>query len=447
MEFYAASRLPDIEIPLYLTYLENHNRGAHAEALRRDFKRHPKTAREFLFEMDGDGPFMKTLRSGTLFSEDATRNQWGEDRKQFDSLMSHIVWYQYGHKPAFSTPTTLFSSMFLHADIDHLFWNMLFLGIVGYVVEAALGSPLYLVAYLLGGLGAHGFDILMHPDSAITSIGASGAISAVMGMYAVLFGLRRIRFFYWVVFYFDYIRAPAIIMLPLWLGKELYYMINAAHSGINNSAHLGGLVTGALIAAIAGRTKRGVDRSYLDAEDNEQAFKRRYAEGLKQVSNLNLKQAEKIFSELHAERPDDRDLLVQRYNIAKVAPTTELFRQLTRSILSLTDKDPEIIKLQKTAFNEYFQHAKGGLGLTQPQLTSLSLRFATAGFPEEAEMIAKLLPSSASVAPVLLAIGSGYARKQQSDKGREYYQLLIDRHPDSAEANLARQLLASVAAA
>ncbi len=63
-------------------------------------------------------------------------------------------------------------------------------------------------------------------------------------------------------------------------------------------------------------------------------------------------------------------------------------------------------------------------------------------------MIAKLLPASDSAsAPVLLAIGSGSARKQQSDKGRDYYKLLIDRHPDSAEANLARQLLASVAAA
>ncbi len=447
MEFYAKSRLPDIEIPLYLTYLENHNQAVKGEALRRELKRHPETAREFLFEMDGDGPFMKALRSGALFGDDATRSHWAEDRRQFDSLVSKVVWYHYGHKPAFSTPTTLFSSMFLHGSFGHLFGNMLFLGIVGYVVEAALGGPLFLVAYLVGGLGADGFDILMHPDSGITAIGASGAISAVMGMYAVLFGLRRIRFFYWVVVYFDYIRAPAIIMLPIWLAKEAYYMINAAHSGVDNSAHFGGLVTGALIAAIAGRTKRGVDRSYLDAEDKEKAFKQRYAEGLKQVSNLNLKQAEKIFSELHAERPDDRDLLVQRYNIAKVTPTTELFRQLTRSILSLTDKDPETIKLQKTAFNEYFQHAKGGLGLTQPLLTSLSLRFATAGFPEEAEMIAKLLPSSASVAPVLLAIGSGYARKQQSDKGREYYTLLIDRHPDSAEANLARQLLASMAAA
>lgn len=443
-KYYAQSNLPRIEVPLYLRYLENHGQQPQASELARNLERDAKLAPQLLFAMDIDAPFMRQLRQGGLFPPDFTeRALWQAERAHLDGLLDHVVWYAYGLKPAYPAFMTMFSHMFLHADFGHLFGNMLILGLIGYVVETALGSRRYLAFYLLAGLASGGLDVLIHPDSGITDIGASGAIAGVMGMYAVLFGLRKIRFFYWLVFYFDYIRAPAIIMLPVWLANEFYQMFLAGPSRVNNLAHVGGLCAGAVIAMVVKRTQGSVDVSYLDEAEKEAAFQRRYEEGIKRVATLDMTQAARIFSELHAEKPDDRGLLVQRYNIAKLSPASDLFHALSQQILNLTDKDAECIKLQNATYKEYFRIAQPGIRWTPNTLLSLARRFASAGFLDDAEKLINVLGKSpcASLAPALLALGTAYARDKQTEKSRQYLSLLIDRHPQSSEAELANHIL------
>lgn len=444
MEYYAHSRLPRIEVPLYLSFLENSGQENHARELSQNLERNPGMAPELLFAMDINAPFMRQLRQGGLFQPDFTeRALWQAERAHLDALLDKVVWYAYGLKPAYPSFVTIFSHMFLHADFGHLLGNMLILGLIGYVVETAMSSQRYLFSYLLAGLASGGLSVLIHPDSGITGIGASGAIAGVMGMYAVLFGWRKIRFFYWVVFYFDYIKAPAIIMLPVWLANEFYQMFLAGPTRVNNLAHVGGLCAGAAIAMMVKRTQRGVDVSYLDESEKETSFKRRYAEGIKRVAALDMPQAARIFSELHAEKPDDRSLLVQRYNIAKLSPASDLFHALTHQILNLTDKDAECIKLQNSTYNEYFRIAQPDIRWTPAMLLSLARRFATAGFLDDAENILKVLGKSPieALAPALLTLGAAYARDKQIEKSRQYLTWLIDRHPQSSEAELAHHIL------
>lgn len=109
-------------------------------------------------------------------------------------------------------------------------------------------------------------------------------------MYTVLFGLRKIRFFYFAFVYFDTVKAPALIILPLWLGYELYnyYFIP---SNINNLAHAGGLLSGAIIALLAKKYYKKINLDYMDENKNNEEFDKLFATAMSYLSNLETDKA------------------------------------------------------------------------------------------------------------------------------------------------------------
>ena len=103
-------------------------------------------------------------------------------------------------------PLTLLTSGFLHGSFGHLLGNMIFLFIFGFALEKALGAGRYLAFYLLSGVGASAVAAWAYAGSGSYGLGASGAIAGLMGMYAVQYRMRRIQFFYYILFYFNYAR-------------------------------------------------------------------------------------------------------------------------------------------------------------------------------------------------------------------------------------------------
>lgn len=144
---------------------------------------------------------------------------------------------------------TLFSSMFLHGGWAHLLGNMLYLYIFGDNIEATIGNLSFLVFYLLGGLAAHFAHIYFYPGSTIPTVGASGAISAVMGAYLVMFPKSQIRFLFFFLFRFS---IPAIFFLVFWIVQQYLSGSAALEATTTNAdagqiawwAHIGGFVFG-----------------------------------------------------------------------------------------------------------------------------------------------------------------------------------------------------------
>lgn len=152
---------------------------------------------------------------------------------------------------------TLFTSMFLHADIFHIGGNMLYFYIFGDNVEDAFGHVKYLLFYLVAGLMA-GFThilsvVLASGDLTVATLGASGAISGVMGAYCLIYPRAQIRT--WV--YFNIVRIPAMIYIGFWFLLQLLYTWLDAGGGVAYWAHIGGFVFGAAIALVyLGNLKR-----------------------------------------------------------------------------------------------------------------------------------------------------------------------------------------------
>jgi len=153
-----------------------------------------------------------------------------------------------GHAPASVALFPLFSSMFLHGGLMHLLGNMLFLYIFGDNVEDSFGHVGYLFFYILCGIGSGLIHVMFNWGSSIPALGASGAISGVMGAYAVMFPSHRILTFFFIFL----IPVPAILILGYWFALQFVAGINglgmATAGGVAWWAHIGGFLMGVVIA-------------------------------------------------------------------------------------------------------------------------------------------------------------------------------------------------------
>jgi membrane associated rhomboid family serine protease len=156
--------------------------------------------------------------------------------------------------PRYATPLT---SMFLHASWMHLLGNLLFLWIYGDNVEDALGRARYAVFYVACGVVAVFAQALGEPRSAYPIIGASGAISGVLGAYLVLFPRARVLTLVLLPLFFATVRVPAMLLLLLWFAAQLVSdLAVAGNTSVAFRAHIGGFVAGMLLVPLLKR--RGV---------------------------------------------------------------------------------------------------------------------------------------------------------------------------------------------
>jgi len=160
---------------------------------------------------------------------------------------------------------TLFTCMFLHGGFFHLAGNMLYLWIFGDNVEDRFGRPLYLLLYVLSGLFGSVLHILVAPGSHIPTIGASGAISGVMGAYFILFPRARVLTLVPIFFFIRMFYLPAFVLLGFWILMQVLYGCSsvAGGSGVAYFAHIGGFVVGVLLALLVRRT-RGREAVWYD---------------------------------------------------------------------------------------------------------------------------------------------------------------------------------------
>jgi len=151
---------------------------------------------------------------------------------------------------------TLFTSMFMHSGVFHIFFNMLYLYIFGNNIEDSMGSGRFLIFYFLCGLIATGAHIYTDPQSQIPTLGASGAIAGVLGSYMVLFPRERVD----ALLGYIYIRVPAIVVLLSWFILQLFSGIlslgQMGEGGIAFFAHIGGFIAGAILIFIFRKRQR-----------------------------------------------------------------------------------------------------------------------------------------------------------------------------------------------
>jgi membrane associated rhomboid family serine protease len=165
---------------------------------------------------------------------------------------------------------TIFTSMFMHGSLLHLAGNMLFLWIFGNNIEDSMDEFRFVLFYLAGGVIAVAAQVLVDPNAAVPTVGASGAIAAVLGGYAVLYPRARVITVVFIIIFFTIIELPALLVLGFWILIQLFLGANDLGSqavggsgGVAYFAHIGGFVFGVIaIRLFANRVQDDYERAH-----------------------------------------------------------------------------------------------------------------------------------------------------------------------------------------
>lgn len=147
---------------------------------------------------------------------------------------------------------TIITAMFMHGGLLHLLGNLLYLWIFGDNVEHRFGPIPFIILYFVSGIAATVVQIALDPSSVIPNLGASGAVSGVLGAYLVLYPRNRVR----AIFFYFIVSIPAVVAIGVWIVMQLFagwgsYASGAdALGGVAYGAHIGGFFAGMILASI-----------------------------------------------------------------------------------------------------------------------------------------------------------------------------------------------------
>ena len=149
-----------------------------------------------------------------------------------------------------SSYMTLVSSMFLHGGWMHLIGNMIYLYIFGDNIEDELGKIKFIIFYIICGIFAGLSQALIDINSEIPMIGASGAISGILGAYLILFPKKEIKVFFWFFIFIKIFRIPAMYVIGCWIFIQFFSLNNSEESNVAYVAHIGGFIAGIIFILI-----------------------------------------------------------------------------------------------------------------------------------------------------------------------------------------------------
>jgi membrane associated rhomboid family serine protease len=153
---------------------------------------------------------------------------------------------------------TVFSAMFIHGGLLHLLGNMIYLWVFADNIEAILGHGRFLLFYMICGCAAAFTHIVLHSESLVPMVGASGAISGILGAYLVRFPRTRVHVLIFFFFFIRIVRVPSVLLLGFWFIIQVFSGLGGqgVQSGVAWFAHIGGFLTGVLFILIFPAKKR-----------------------------------------------------------------------------------------------------------------------------------------------------------------------------------------------
>ncbi|HEY8568739.1 rhomboid family intramembrane serine protease [Microbulbifer sp.] len=331
--------------------------------------------------------------------------QWLQQRQEFAELRDSLSNFAYGLTPANPTLKGLFGHMFLHGGWDHLLGNMVFLLLFGLSVELALGAAWFIGLYLFGGLAAAALHMGVEAGSLMPVIGASGAVSAVMGMFVAVYGIRRLRFFYTLGFAFGEFTAPALLVLPLWLGKEVFgYFFGS--DNIAYWAHFGGLVAGFACTLLLIRLRPS--REIHVEEDLPPTPAQMALARIESLQNSGkLLEASQAAASAQRQHPESLPLIYKSIELTALAPESEAHHRAWLALFALAKQPGQDFAPVAKGIEEYLQKVKVPRALNLGVCLVLAQRAAAEKRWELVETLLLRLQEKAYRHPLMARLANG----------------------------------------
>ncbi len=440
-EYYVQSGLARIEGERYAQFLAHENRTEDLSAFTKNRKKFPEGY--LLSAIEGDGAFIKKLHNDEIITpHEQIYTKWKDSRRLLADKLSKIIYLNYGHRPAYFSLKTCFTYMFLHGSLMHLVGNMIFLWLVGSILELSCHRLSYILGYLATGIFSCFFFSVIYHDSTVPLVGASGAIAGLMGAFTVIFGKGRVKIFYSLGFYFNYARIRAIALLPFWLGNELFQLFFGGPSNVAFVGHIGGLISGALLGFIHLKVQGPVEEEKF-AEERTHEISSLMEKGIRQLGDLNYEDARQSMLEILRIEPSNLEVRKHLFTIYKNKPQSEEFQNNAADLLTRLSQEKDSYDILLKTYSEY---SRLSTPLLPKELYSrLGILFADHGNIKEAVTIITFLIKQSVDYPkmpnCLLSLAKAYLKKNLSDRAQKCLQVLQKKYPESLETKILNDLL------
>jgi len=332
---------------------------------------------------------------------------WRYNRNKISQLVQSTSTSRFGLTPSKSDWYSYITHQFLHGGVMHLLGNLFFLVVCGFAVEASLGHLKFLGFYLISGVGAGAFHALFDLSSTVPLVGASGAISGVMAMYLAIFRFKKIEFFYWIFIYAGYFRAPALLILPIYIGKEVSNYLSDTESNVAFMAHAGGFISGLILVLISHwKQPDSINIEYV--EESEEIPERQLvlAKVYKHIENYRFSQAEQTLKTLDVATHWNFELFYLRYQLLRAVNNSrnKEYYQSALAVLRLKRLDLKQIEKLAKIWRDIPDISRY---LKQEELISIGWQFVSLSDLNIAESIFEEINRTTKTPKEL----SGYARK------------------------------------
>ncbi len=434
-EYYLKSGLAQIEVPRYIDYLSVKNNKPLIDA--KDLK--PKTIYKYHFKMEQDFEFLQQLENHKIIERsDPKFIVWKEKRAEYKKRRDKSVAFKYGLKPAYFKVVNLFTSMFLHGSVMHLLGNMVFLWLVGCILEVGCGRHRYAIAYVISGVCSAAFFKLVYFHSTMPLVGASGAIAGLMGMLAILYGKKTIRVFFSLGFFFNYIRIRAIFLFLLWIGNELIQLFFGQASNVAYVAHIGGLLSGGLSAFVLLKIPNAVDHDIFEDQVQE-TIGPMIESALEKIVQLDLTGATEILYRALQKDPGNLQVLIQLFKIYKQSPEKKEFHEITEMAISSLIKNRNDYFDASKLFMEY-QNTVKTMRLSSQLLVRMCFVWCELEKPDQAgKMVMRLIKANKKLPGLptaLLKISFAFRKNGKMKNFKKCQDYILLKYPNSQEASL-----------
>ncbi len=441
---YFESGLNQIEFPLYVAFLESNRPKSYKKIENADFEDDPDVQMWLYSKLIFDKDFLDAVASGEIGSDDILEKSNHESlRAEYQAQLDKVVTLQYGFRPARPRAVTWLTTMFLHGGIGHLLGNMIFLWFVGCLIEYGCRRWLFVVIYLIGGFAATGLFWLLNTDSLVPLVGASGAISGIMGAFTVFYGFKKVRFWFNPGFYFSILKFPAIIMLPFWIGSELFQMVTNEVSNVAFAAHLGGLIGGSILGFILGRIPHLLDHDgFQGAEDDP--VQPMIEKALEHMGRLEFNKARELLTNAGALQSENETVLRHLFTIDRQDPDTPQFHATSQKLLEHLCRRSEDHEEAHKIYQTYIKTARPPR-LSATMYLTLSRVFCDIGKLDDAQRLVSLLvkkrPELNEIPALLMKLAGFHGQKGNHELRKACLSCVCKKYPLSSEAQLAKQQL------
>ncbi len=441
-QFSWTSGLAKIEIEKYVEYTDTSD--STTSLYNSEGELNEEEAFNLYQKMKQDYDFLAKLQNEEIIApQDPLYSEWKALREDYEEKRSKITSLNFGFIPAEHRPVTFITHMFMHGGFGHLLGNMVFLWLVGCMLEMGGGRIFYSVSYLLAGFCSVLAFWLMYPNSPIPLVGASGAISGMMGAFTILYCRRKVKIFYSLGFYFNYLETRAIYLLPIWVGLEFWQLFFGGMSNVAYMAHIGGLVSGSLIGFFNLKVLKSFNADVIEPEPEDE-ISPIIEKALQNIRQLDIESGAEYLEQALAKDPEHIGAMNHLYNARKTDPQDQRYHDITRTLLSRLTRENTHHKAAAKIFNEYTQLTKRPRLSSELYFKMISI-LTGLGYPEKAErilaMIIKQKPDFQGIPSALLKLATGYRQKGGNSKYQKYLQIITRKYPNSTESEIARRQL------